>query len=133
MDDQEKRQNTDKRKRATRAERMARLEAQLKELSAQEKRAKKAENWRNIRVMAYAMASMLQSAMKTQNDYTYSALIRMAQRTLNKRDRDRLMAILDQLGLSGKLSSDPQEPLTLQDSGWCRSPMMRDGSPSSGQ
>ena len=133
MDDQEKRQNTDKRKRATRAERMARLEAQLKELSAQEKRAKKAENWRNIRVMAYAMASMLQSAMLTQNDYAYSALIRMSQRTLNKRDRERLMAILDQLGLSGKLSSDPQEPMTLQDSGWCRSPMMRDGSPPSGQ
>lgn len=131
MDDQEKKQNTDKRKRATRAERMARLEAQLKELSAQEKRAKKAENWRNIRVMAYAMASALQSAMT--NDHTYPVLLRMAQRTLNKRDRERLVAILDQLGLSGKLSSDPQEPLTLQDSGWCRSPMMRDGSPSSGQ
>lgn len=120
------------RKRATRAERAMRLRAQLLEIEAQEKKAKKAEDWKNIRVMAYALASLVQYFKDViKKEDSFGNMAKMIQRSLNKRDRARLVTALDQLGVKVEMYHEEQVPLALCDCGWCRSPVLKEVSPPS--
>ena len=110
------------RKRLTRRERVKQLEVQLRAARCAERKEQREKNWRDLRILGYAMASVLQHVSKD----SYGNVVSMAQRCLNQQDRAKLISILDRLGLpTATLSNSAQEPIRLRDCAWCSSAKAR--------